>query len=129
MLGVADLARDVLHERTASRDVEHLDAAADREHGHVRFERARDQLQLVLVASGFGGGERLVRMLAVYRRQHVAAAGEQKPVEIPHHVSRRDPGRVENDRLASGTPDRLLVIVSLAGRRDCNLGHIEAITF
>ena len=70
-----------------------------------------------------------MRVLAVYRRQHVAAAGEQEPVEIPHQVSRRDPGRVENDRLASGTPDRLLVIVSLAGRRDCNLGHIEAITF
>ena len=46
------------------RDVHHLQAAADREDRHARFDGRRDERHLVLVASGLRRDERLVRRLA-----------------------------------------------------------------
>src|SRR2546425_13140203 len=47
----ARLARDVLVERPAERDVEHLEPAADREEGHALIEREPGEIDLQIVAS------------------------------------------------------------------------------
>ena len=46
--------RDVLHQRAAGGDVQHLRAAADREERHVRRHRAAREIDLELVAPGLG---------------------------------------------------------------------------
>src|SRR5437879_323236 len=51
--GAGNLRRDVLHERAAARDVEDLDAAADREQRDIPFARELHQSDLELVASRF----------------------------------------------------------------------------
>ena len=47
-----DFVRDVLHEGAAARDVQHLNAAANREHREIGLDRAPHELDLVVVAAG-----------------------------------------------------------------------------
>ena len=53
---VAEAVREVLLDVPAARDVQHLRAAADREHGHVALERSPHQLELELVALAHRAG-------------------------------------------------------------------------
>ena len=50
----AELVRNVLDERAAAGDVQHLDAAADCEQRKVGFDRSSRQLELVVVAARLG---------------------------------------------------------------------------
>ena len=52
VLLVPDHLGQVLHEVAAARDVQHLEAAADREHRHVARERRLEQRKLAAVALG-----------------------------------------------------------------------------
>jgi hypothetical protein len=84
-----DAGGDVLHERSTGRDVEHLDAAADRQQRQAAIQRRAREGNLELVAPGLRRGERLVRRLAVQLRVHVAAAAQHQgvePVERGHRI-------------------------------------------
>ena len=80
-LVVADELRQVLVERAAAGDVEHLHPAADAEQRHVALERAPRQRELEAVALGPGALRLGVRLGAVAGRVDVGAAGEDQPVE------------------------------------------------
>ena len=58
----------MLDEVAAARDVQHLQAAADREHGHVARERGLEQPQLRAVAPD--DRARLLRRLAALVEEH-----------------------------------------------------------
>ena len=81
VLLVADHLGQVLDEVAAERDVQHLRAAADREHRHVARERGLQQRELGAVALLDDPVRRLVALLAVGGRIEVGAAGEDDPVE------------------------------------------------
>ena len=74
-------ARNVLMEAAAEGDVEHLEAAADREQGSARLDRPAGQLDLEPVArrGDVGGGR--VRRLAEPGRIDVAASRQQHTVQ------------------------------------------------
>ena len=76
-----DLRRDVLHQRAAAGDVEHLHAAADREDRQVAGARRRDQRDLELVAPGLGlfdrGDAPPRRTATARRRRRRSAAGRR----------------------------------------------------
>src|SRR3990172_9360525 len=81
--GRAGVAPDVLVEAAAERDVEHLDAAADREEREPLGEGAAGQLELERVARFGDLCERWVAGLAEVPRVHVAAARQDERVEPP----------------------------------------------
>ena len=89
VLGFGDAVREigrhrggnVLHERPARRDVQHLRAAANREQRQILFHRAPGEIDFELVAPWFGVLDGLVAILAVKNRIDVAAAGQQHTVE------------------------------------------------
>jgi hypothetical protein len=72
----ARLARDVLVEAAPERDVQHLQAATDREQGYAFTERPAREVDLECVTSrgDFAGGR--MRRLAESRRIDVAAPGQ-----------------------------------------------------
>jgi hypothetical protein len=81
VLVVADDVGQMLDEVAAARDVEHLAAAADGEHRHVRGERRLEQRQLGAVPLGHDAERLLVRLLVVQVRIEVGAAREDQSVD------------------------------------------------
>ena len=71
----------VLDEVAAARDVQELEAAADRERRHVALERGLQQRQLARVAARLRRVGLGMRLGAVRARVDVRAAGEDDPVE------------------------------------------------
>ncbi len=80
--GVGYLARDVLVEGAAVRDVDELDAAADREDRDAPALGLREQRQLVGVAVGRGGVELRVGLLAVRGGVDVDPTRQEQPVAV-----------------------------------------------
>jgi hypothetical protein len=78
---VGHLGRDVLDERAAASDIQHLDAAADRKDRQIRLRRQARQLQLEVVAAGLRRIEQLLGRFPVGRWEDVSAAGQQNPVD------------------------------------------------
>lgn len=108
--GVRQLVRDVLEERATECDVENLEAATDGEHGEICGEGEANERHFEVVAQvgdaiGFwvnSGG-------TVTLGCHVAATGEEEPVEEVEVGSRLD-GRCEDDRDAAGGDDGFGVV-------------------
>ena len=96
------LRRNILHERASARHVQHLDASTDRKDRQIGLEGQTNQLDFVLVASGFGRVESRVRRLAVDRRVDVAATSQQKPGRTADDVRGSIRGAVEDPRVAAG---------------------------
>jgi len=65
VLGVAEALGQVLDQRAAARDVQHLASTADREHGHVALECSLQQRELGPVARPVNAERLLVRLLVV----------------------------------------------------------------
>ena len=97
---------EVLNERPAERDVEHLDAAADREHRQVAPHGFAHERQLQRVALGVHfHGHRGVDILTVLPGIDVEPACEYKAV---HAIQRVLPGaRLNRHRRPAGVLDRL----------------------
>jgi hypothetical protein len=117
-----NLRRDVLHQRAAAGDVEHLDAAADGEHRQPPRARGGDQGNLELIAFALGFDDGLMRRLAVPRRRHVVAAGEDEPADPGECVVDRR-RHVEDRRRPADVQDRLLVVLELPAMSDTDGGH------
>ena len=100
-----DRGRDVLHQRAAGGDVQHLGAAADRQQRHVAGHRAARQIDLELVAARLRVVGQRVAILAVEDRVDVAAAGQQDPVDFVQHLARAL-GDLEHARPGAGLFDR-----------------------
>ena len=99
MLCPFGLERDVLHERAAKRDVQHLDPSAHAQERKTAVDRALDELELERVASRVRVGQVLARLLPVAARVDVAAAAEQDAItgiECVLEVA-ADPGEPESD--------------------------------
>src|SRR4051812_33940085 len=79
VLLVADDLREVLDEVAAERNVEHLRAAADREHGQVTGERRRQQRQLGSIARGDDSDGLWMSLLPVQLGIQIGAAREDQP--------------------------------------------------
>ena len=89
---VSDEVGHVLLEVAAERDVEHLRAAADGEHGHVPLQRRGEQGDLGAVPLGTDVGRLRVRLGVVQLRVEVRPAREDEPVEhVERLVERRRP--------------------------------------
>src|SRR5829696_2838054 len=80
MLGPFGLERDVLHERSPQRDVQHLDPTAHAEHREAAVERTLDELALEYVASRLRVGQVLARLLPVAAWVDVTATAEKDAV-------------------------------------------------
>ena len=78
---VAELVLDVPVERPAVRDVEQLDAAADRQDRQPALARRLQQAQLPAIALGVEPRRPLVRRAVVEVGADVLAAGQHEPVE------------------------------------------------
>ena len=89
---VGPLAGDVLHEGAAERDVEDLDAAADREQRHVVGHGATGEAELEVVAGRRDVVDGRVPRLAEALGLDVTAAGEHEAVQ-PLPEGRLDLGR------------------------------------
>ena len=108
VLGVADVVGQVLAQRPAAGDVEHLHAAAHAEEGHPALERAARQRELEGVALGQHGRRLGVALGAVALGLDVGAAGEDERVdEVEQRVGvlRRAPTGCEQQRHAAGARD------------------------
>ncbi len=86
MLLVPDDLGQVLDEVAAARDVQHLEAAADREHRQVARERRLEQRELAAVALGVRARRLRMRLGAVLVGLEVVAAGEDEAVERVEHL-------------------------------------------
>ena len=118
-----DLRRDVLHERAAAGDVQHLHAAADGENRQIARAGGRDEGDLELVARRIDVLDPLMRRLAVSRGLDVAAAGQQQAVDARQRLLDRH-RRVEDAHLAAGVKDRLPVVFELPARGNGDERHI-----
>jgi len=105
----------VLHERAAERNVDHLLAAADAQHRQVHVARLLEQSKLRLVQVAIDRPDLLVLLLSVKGGVDVPAAGEQQAVDVGQ---RRRAGR-ELDRLRARGLDRpkVRLVVRLAALR------------
>jgi hypothetical protein len=97
----------VLLERATETHVDELETAADPEHRQVVRERLLEERELEGVAR-FDDVVRGHVRFVVSRRIDVAAAGEAQAVERAGHRV----GRVDRDRLATGAPDRVQVLLA-----------------
>ena len=88
MPAVSDDVRQVLMQRSAERDVEHLRAATDAQHRQLALERRVQQREFpgVALTAGLVGGR--MRLLAVGGGVDVLAAGDQQPVQTVEHPLR-----------------------------------------
>ena len=75
----ADLRRNVLHEGAAERDVQNLDAAADREHGFPPGFCLLDQRSFRRIARGVDGAYFFVALFAVASRIDVFTSVSTRP--------------------------------------------------
>ncbi len=83
------LGGDVLPQRAAQGDVEHLGASADGEQGLVGLNDAGDERALEAVAQRADGAALGQGLLAVERGVAVVAAGDDEGVEGLHHARER----------------------------------------
>jgi hypothetical protein len=76
----------VLVQVSAERDIEHLSAAANAEHRQASLDRAGQQRELprVAIAARLVGFR--MRLLTVYRRVDIFAAGDDQAVEPVEHA-------------------------------------------
>ena len=111
---VPDEVGDVLLEVAAERDVEHLRAAADGEHGQVALEGRGEERDLGAVALRADVVRLRVRLGVVQRRVEVRAAREDEPVEHVERLVDRVLQRRHEQRPAAGRLD--LRHVRRAGR-------------
>ena len=116
-----DRRRDVLHERAAGGDVQHLGAAADREQRQVGRHRPARQIDLELVAPRLGIFDRRVPLLAVEHGVDVAAAGQEQAVELAEQLARAL-ADLEHARPSAGLFDRRDVVVQAAAPREADRG-------
>src|SRR5438132_3740826 len=93
---------EMLHERAAQRDIDHLLTSADPEHRQLTLARLSEQRQLGLVELRIGLPDLLVRSLPVERRIDVPAAWQQQAVELRERLGPRD----QVHRLGAGGLDR-----------------------
>ena len=121
--GVWKLARNVLHERSAARHVQHLNPAADRKQRNVCVGRSARQLDFVGIATRLSRLERRMGLLAVQRRLNVVTAGQQDAVHFRHHGRGGVRGVVEDTHLAACAADSLLVVMLLGARGDSDDRH------
>ena len=113
-----NLIRDVLHERAAGGHVQHLQTAADRQHGQVGLERPSSQRQFVLVALGVHLLHARVTRLAVPLRIQVYASGQQQTPAPSHHLVNGVGCAIQRTRLAACPVDRFQVVGKSAARGD-----------
>ena len=122
-----DLARDVLHQRAAHRDVEHLHAAADREEGNAAGHRGARQRDLE-VRRGQSSAAWNVRAAT---SPYSAGSTSPPPVSIRPSTRARICSGVSAaghhlDRLAARAADGLEVVLHRAVLRDRNQRHVSA---
>ena len=121
-----DLARDVLHQRAAHRDIEHLHASADRQEGDTAGHRGARKRDLEVVAAILGRLERGVRHFAVKRRIDVAAPGQHQSVDAREDLLGRFRAGHHLDGLAARAANGLHVVVHATVLRDRNQRHVSA---
>ena len=114
------LRLELLDERAAARDVEHLHAPADTQQRQVALERAAGQRELEAVAPRPHPDRLLRARLAVEARADVAAAGDEQAVEQVERLAgrrRRSRRRRAGSRLRARPGERHRV----APRREVRL--------
>src|SRR6185369_14862785 len=90
----AGLGRHILVERAAERYVQHLDAAADRQHRYAAREREVQHRGLEGVTRRSDVVQRRMRRLAEPGRIHVAAAGQEEAVQLRAELLERRGGEL-----------------------------------
>ena len=120
--------RDVLHERAAGGDVQHLRAPADGEDRQVGVHRAARHVDFELVASRLGVFDARVALLTVEHGVHVAAAGEQESVELRHDLARAV-GDFQHAWAPAGLLHRREVVVETAAAGDADDGCFHGYIF
>ena len=115
-----DRGRDVLDERAAGGDVQHLRAAADGEQRQVGSHRAPREIDLELVASRLGIVDGRVPLLAVEHRIDVAAAGQQQRRRSRPSTLRGLSLTSRTRARPAGLFDRRDVVVEPAAARDAD---------
>ena len=113
-LAVPDLRRplagQILQQRAAARDVEHLQAAADRQHGQLARLGGADERDLEAVEVRLGGAEAGVGLGAVDRRVQVRAARQAQAAEpVEQGLDAVDVQRRDDHGHRAGTADRLRI--------------------
>jgi hypothetical protein len=108
---------DVLVERAAGGDVQHLDAPADAEHREVAFERPAGQGDLESVTRRIDlDPAPFPKPLAVERGIDILAPGQHESIEIVEGGLRRIVrAGEERHRLPAGRLDRVQVVFQLGG--------------
>jgi hypothetical protein len=112
--------RNVLHQRAASSDVQHLHPPADREHRNVARDRLARQRNLERVAVAIGHRRRM-RRLTIQRRVHVRAATQEKPVDAIERLL-RIVVRFEHQGFATRALHGFDVVIELRTARDADHG-------
>lgn len=101
--GARPLAWQVLHERATEGDIDHLDAATDRERWHASRLRSEHQRELEGIALGVHVAQAWMRDGAIPVGVHILATGEQQAVHAIEH--RVGGGRID-ERKDVGTQAR-----------------------
>jgi hypothetical protein len=107
---VAEDVGKMLDEIAATRDVQNLRAAADREHRHIAREGALEQRELGVIAFFADADGLWVRLLSVELWVDVGAAGEDQPVHRIEGLVDSVRRRRHEERSASGSLDRMNVV-------------------
>ena len=108
----AHFRRNILDERAARGDVQHLHAAADREDGQIARARRHDEGNLELVARRIDLFQLLMGRLAVSRGLDVAPTREQETSDARQRVPNAH-RRIDDPDLTTGVKNRLPVIFEL----------------
>jgi hypothetical protein len=116
------LRRDVLDQRAAGRDVQHLDAAANREDRQATRAGLADQLDLELVPLGGDLHDRRMHLLPVARRRDIVAPGQKESVSALERVGHTHRG-VDHADVAARVKNRLLVVFEPVARGNRNICH------
>src|SRR3984893_9486266 len=96
------VALEVLNQRAAHCDVDHLLAAADTEHGQLALAGLAEHRQLGFIKLGVGVSDLLVPLLPVKGRVDIPASWEQEPVDVWERLGPRD----QAHGLGAGSRDR-----------------------
>src|SRR5436189_3197136 len=106
MMNLPAQVRDVLHERSAARDVQHLHPAADCQDRQSPAARSARQAKLEYVNLWLGWAELGMRVGAVASRLQVGSAGQADPVKaVDDRLEPPRGQRREDHRNASGGGD------------------------
>src|SRR5712692_2611581 len=80
----------MLHERAAHGDIDHLLAPADAEHRQITLARLSEHRELGLVELGVGLPDLLVPPLSIEGRIDVPAARQEEPIDVRKRLGPRD---------------------------------------